>query len=448
MKISRHNIPRALVASTLLIIVAFQLGCKGSSGGDGGDEAPITGSSSYTLHGLNFSPYINEDPNIGATVTTQRIRERLSIVSEDMDWIRSFGSTNGLENIAPIAREFGLKTAIGAWLDSDMITNDQEIASLISTAQSGFVDIAIVGSEVLLRGDLSSDELISYIERVQNALAGLDIPVTTVERFRELLVHQEVVEACNVIMVNYYPFWEGLFIEDAVPVLHDWHLSMKAAAVNKEVIVAETGWPSAGDPVAEAEPSLTNAAQYFLNFVSWARSENVAYFYFEATDEPWKAPYEPAGVGDHWGIRDMDGVLKEGMNAVFNNHTVADNWTPKLIDGPGNPLIEFTFVPPIGSLENLQGRVSHVVSSAYKIAVYIRVNSGWWTKPFFNAPLTSITPTGRWNTDITTGGIDERANTIAAFLVTTGYSPPLMGGGTTLPPELEEVAAASVQVTR
>ncbi|MBU4263106.1 MAG: hypothetical protein KKC76_14725, partial [Proteobacteria bacterium] len=63
-------------------------------------------------------------------------------------------------------------------------------------------------------------------------------------------------------------------------------------------------------------------------------------------------------------------------------------------------------------------------------------------------PLTDIYCQGNWICDITTGGIDEQANTIAAFLVPKDYYPPPAGGASTLPAELTDNAVAYVEVTR
>lgn len=72
--------------------------------------------------------------------------------------------------------------------------------------------------------------------------------------------------------------------------------------------------------------------------------------------------------------------------------------------GPGNPVIEFTYAPPYGSFQNLEGQVWHVKPSDYKVAVYIYV-AGWWTKPYWDRPLTTIQSDGSWICDITTGGV-------------------------------------------
>lgn len=112
------------------------------------------------------------------------------------------------------------------------------------------------------------------------------------------------------------------------------------------------------------------------------------------------------------------------------------------------PVIEFTYVPPCGSFENLKGKVLNVIPSDYKVAVYIRVDQGWWNKPTWANPLTPIQDDGSWICDITTGGNDQDATEIAAYCVKNGYNPPEMSGQCALPEELDEDSVAKVKVVR
>lgn len=105
-------------------------------------------------------------------------------------------------------------------------------------------------------------------------------------------------------------------------------------------------------------------------------------------------------------------------------------------------------MPPYGSTQNLEGRVYCVNPADYKIAAYIYVGGGWWTKPYWASPLTPIRADGTFTVDITTGGSDPYATQIAAFLVPNGYNPPLMSGGAELPPELYQNAVAYKIVDR
>ena len=89
--------------------------------------------------------------------------------------------------------------------------------------------------------------------------------------------------------------------------------------------------------------------------------------------------------------------------------------------------ITITKVAPLGET----GKVSGVVGAGiknYKVAVLISVYGSWWTKPYFNKPLTSI-GSGKWSTTFTTGGIDIDAEEVRAYLIPKGINPPHADGG-------------------
>jgi len=400
----------------------------------------------YPLEGTNFSAYMTgQNPNWSYRLTDAQIRARMKIIKPYTRRIRSFGVGLGQDNTGRIAHELGLEAWIGAWLSADLVANEAELATLIRIGQAGEADRLIIGSEVLLRGDLTSAQLIDYIRRVKAAVPG--VPVIYADVYGQILAHPEVVAEIDVIMVNYYGYWEGLAVDKAIAALHGWHMEVVAAAKGKPIVVSETGWPSAGDTNGNAVPSDNNAAFYFKNFISWARANNVLYFYFEAFDEEWKRLYE-GEVGAHWGLFDKDGVMKPGMQPVFDGEVMPDNWSSTAIPGgEGTPAIELVDPPPIGSNLNLQGQIWHVLPSDYKVAVYIYV-SGWWIKPYFASPKTTIASDGKWICDITTGGSDQNATKIAAFLIPNSYDPPLLAGSAGFPVALTDNAVASIIYNR
>jgi exo-beta-1,3-glucanase (GH17 family)/DNA-binding beta-propeller fold protein YncE len=299
----------------------------------------------YRLHGLNFSPYIDpdEDPNLGdGQITPAELRDRMERVTPYTRAIRTFGCSPDLRDAGRVAHELALEAAVGAWLARDPVENQNQVNCLIEEALAGHVDIAIVGSEVLLRGDLTEAELLDFIAQVRSALSGSgrNIPVTTADVHGILLAHPAVLAAVDVVFVNYYPYWEGRRVDQAMAYVHQLHQEVQQAAPGKKVVVSEAGWPSCGNIIAEAVPSPTNAAFYFLNFVSWARANEVEYFYFEAFDEAWKAAHE-GPQGACWGVWRGDGELKDGMEAVFDGETLPDNWT----DPPSEAVIDFAALP-------------------------------------------------------------------------------------------------------
>ena len=258
------------------------------------------------IHGMCFSPYL-EGQNIGDELSKGQIRKRMEIIAPYTKWTRSFSCTQGNEFIPKIARENGLKTMVGAWISGDKAKNDIEIDELIELAKKGFVDIAVVGNEVLLRNELSEQEIISYIKKVKLALPH--IPVGYVDAYYQFIEHPNLVEACDMILANCYPFWEGCSIEKSSIYLKQMYAGVEQVAKGKPVIITETGWPNKGDNTKGAEPSERNAMKYFINSSNWAAHKEIPMFYFSSFDESWKIHHE-GDVGASWGIWDKNENLK------------------------------------------------------------------------------------------------------------------------------------------
>ena len=258
------------------------------------------------IHGLSFSPYITgQGP--GTRIDEEQIRDRLRIIQPYVRWVRSFSCTDGNELIPRIAHENGLKTMVGIWLDDDREQNEKEMENAIEVATAGHADILAVGNEVLLRGDLSEDELIDYVSRVKQAVR--DVPVGYVDAYFEFVDHPRVTDACDVILANCYPFWEGCAAEYALLYMKDMYQRAIRAAGGKKVIISETGWPNVGSPTGAAVPSRGNAIRYFLNTYQWAEEDDIEIFYFSSFDEDWKTGDE-GDVGAYWGLWDKDGRPK------------------------------------------------------------------------------------------------------------------------------------------
>lgn len=260
------------------------------------------------LYGLCFSPYVEgQDPN--DILSEAQIIRRMNIISPYTKWIRSFSCTEGNEMIPKVAREKGLKSIVGAWISNDKDRNEREIQTLIKLAKEGSVGIAAVGNEVLLRGEVSEEELIIYINRVKKALAGLNIPVGYVDTYYEYYSRPNLVNATDVILANCYPYWEGFSIEDSLQHLREMYAITQQVAKGKPIIIAETGWPSQGKANLDAHPSQLNAMKYFIQTQEWAEKQGVEIFHFSSFDESWKVRIE-GEVGARWGIWDKEENLK------------------------------------------------------------------------------------------------------------------------------------------
>ncbi len=265
------------------------------------------------LHGLCFGAYL-QDQKPGSIISESQIRERLEIIKPYTKWIRTFSCTDGNELIPAIAKEYGIQTMVGAWLGDNLKKNKKEIHKLIEIAKAGNADLVAVGNEVLYREDLTEDELLENIRKVKKELP--DVPVGYVDAYYEFCNRPSIVDACDVLFTNCYPFWEGCHIDYSLLYMKDMYHRVVNASKGKRVIISETGWPNQGTSFEEAEPSEMNAIKYFINAQLWSMEEDIEMFYFAAFDELWKISDE-GDVGAFWGIWDQYGKLK------FTDSTVA-----------------------------------------------------------------------------------------------------------------------------
>jgi exo-beta-1,3-glucanase (GH17 family) len=259
------------------------------------------------MHGLCSSPY-EEGQKPGDQLSEEQVRRRLKIMQPYTKWIRSFSTTEGNEMIAKIAKEMGMKTLVGAWLGDDPEINEKEVATLIQLAKDGYVDIAAVGNEVMYRGDLTEDELLAFLYRAKEEIPN-EIPVGYVDAYYEFSDRPAITEACDVILANCYPFWEGCDLDYSLLYMKDMYHRAASAGNGKKVIITETGWPSQGTNLRGAFPSEENAIKYFINAQKWSQEEDIEMFYFSSFDESWKVGAE-GDVGAYWGIWDKDENLK------------------------------------------------------------------------------------------------------------------------------------------
>jgi exo-beta-1,3-glucanase (GH17 family) len=286
-------------------------------------RAPATSTTTTTttttlaplLRGVGFGPYTgDQDPNLGAIVTREQVRQRLLLLRPYTRAVRSYGSGGGLEHVGPVAREVGMRAALGAWIGRDAAENDRQVESLIIALRAGLGDAGIVGNEALLRDDVTPPALAAYVDRVRTAVPG--VPIGTADTAAELLAHPELVPHLDVLFAHVHPFWDGVPLDQAIARVDGAYRLVVAMAGGKRVVVGETGWPTCGEPVGAAVPSPENAARYLRDFLDWAGRTGVDYFWFEGSDEPWKARYEGAR-GACWGLTDATGALKDVFRPVL-----------------------------------------------------------------------------------------------------------------------------------
>ena len=252
----------------------------------------------------------------GGPLSEASIREQLTRASAYADTVRFYSAAGPLTPAYAIARELGLTVVGTAWISGDETADRAELDGLIAQCNAGRVRLACVGSETLLRGEQTIPELIEKINYVRDRLEDPSIPVTTADTLDFPLNSPALRRACDVLFVNLFPYWSGSSIDSAAADLAEAVARLKAKAGGKEVLISETGWPTAGQTIqnpgdsgSAAVPSGENAARYFEEVRAWSLETGTPVLWFSFTDEPYKAEVEGA-CGAHWGLLEADLTLK------------------------------------------------------------------------------------------------------------------------------------------
>lgn len=269
-------------------------------------ERPTIAPDVPRFQSVSLTPYEpNLDISSGGRTTAERIRADMKAVSGITNTVRTYSSTNGMELVPSIAAEYGIKVRLGIWLDKDEARNEREILAGIEAAKSPAVTSIIVGNEVLLRDDMPTARLIAIMKRVRAATGK---PVTTGDVSGVWIDHPELAAAADYIAAHMLPYWEGVTASRAV----DWTISternLAATYPGKKVLIAEFGWPSAGQNRGAVFAGAVSQARILREFAHRADALGISYNVMEGIDQPWKVL--EGSVGPNWGVLDADRNLK------------------------------------------------------------------------------------------------------------------------------------------
>ena len=149
--------------------------------------------------------------------------------------------------------------------------------------------------------------MLNFIKQVKEKISN--ITVGYVDAYYEFSNRPALVDVCDVIYANCYPFWEGCHIDYSLLYMKDMYRKAQIAAKGKKVIISETGWPNKGTAFEASEATDENAMRYFINAQEWSKEENIEMMYFSSFDELWKVDAE-GDVGAYWGLWDKNGEIK------------------------------------------------------------------------------------------------------------------------------------------
>jgi exo-beta-1,3-glucanase (GH17 family) len=261
------------------------------------------------LQCVSYAPFRDaQTPLVPTThIDADQIAQDLAQLAKITDCVRTYSIENGLDQVPALAAKVGLKVIQGIWLSSNRIKNASQIAITIGLTKQypGVITALVVGNEVLLRGEMTASDLAANIRSVK---AQVSIPVTYADVWEFWLRNREVYDAVDFVTIHILPYWEDMPVRAKFAASHVDAIRKRMAVAfpGKEILVGETGWPSAGRMREGALPSRTNQARIVSEILDLAKREGFRVNLIEAYDQPWKRQLEGT-VGGYWGLFDEAG---------------------------------------------------------------------------------------------------------------------------------------------
>ena len=278
----------------------------------GGDKVVIPPIISDKLQSVSYTPFKGFDKALKSDVEVASDMQTIAKIAKK---VRTYAMDDAKKVLANLG-DAKLKVDVGLWLSTDKGANEAELEALFEVIKFYHPKIAsiIVGNEVLLRADLTSEELIEYIDRVSKRTR---IPVTTAEVQHVWLTNQELPKHVDFINVHILPYWEKIPIQETLSFTQEKYNAIRAMYPKKPITIGEFGWPSSGYNNERAEATLTNQINAITGFLEVVKKEKWSYNIVEAFDQPWKGVHE-GSVGPYWGMFDINKMPKFS----FEEHTI------------------------------------------------------------------------------------------------------------------------------
>lgn len=257
--------------------------------------------------GIDYTPWGTQYPLCMTYPPSQNnVTRDMAVLSQLTNAVRLYGTDcNQTEMTLHAIDRLGLqdmKLWLGVWIDTNQTTTDRQFAQMYKileeTTDHSIFKGAIIGNEALYRAgvDKASSEasLIQILTDVKSNFTakGWNIPVATSDLGDNW--NGQLVDVVDMVMANIHPFFAGVTAEVAAGWTWDFwqqHDVVLTQGTNKQQIISETGWPSAGgtdcggttgDCAAGQSGSIAGITEmntFMDNFVCQAMANGTDYFW-------------------------------------------------------------------------------------------------------------------------------------------------------------------------
>jgi glucan 1,3-beta-glucosidase len=262
----------------------------------------------------------------GLVIPPEQIERQVQQLAQFTRCLRSYSVGQGLDALPAAAERAGLTVLLGIWLGRDAVANEREIARALELAAQypATIEALVVGNEVLLRKEMTFEQLAALLDRVRAASA---LPITYADVWENWAATPELARHVDFSTIHILPYWEDepVAIDGAVEHVAAVRRAMERHLPGVDILIGETGWPAVGRQRQGAAPSRLNQANYLYAVLDLFHREGWRYNLIEAFDQDWKRLLEGT-VGGHWGLFDGRLERKFVWGGELSDHPIGLLW--------------------------------------------------------------------------------------------------------------------------
>ncbi|KAM7204546.1 cell wall glucanase [Rhypophila sp. PSN 637] len=219
------------------------------------------------LSGVTYSPY-NSD---GTCKTGPQVAADIRAIAPLHSLIRIYGvDCNQVATLLSAVQPFAssVRLFLGIFNLHDLASQITTLINAVTDNPSGdsgwsLIDTISIGNELVNNNQATPQQILSSLATARTSLrlAGYTGPVVTVDTVSAVAQNPALCDSSDYCAINVHPFFDpntspdkaGDFIANQVKIVRE-----RLADSNQRIVVAETGWPWAGNPNGLAVPGREN----------------------------------------------------------------------------------------------------------------------------------------------------------------------------------------------
>lgn len=274
----------------------------------------------------------------------EEVKEDLLLLQPHWKYLRMYDCDQHAQTVLEVIRNEGMdfRLLLGAYIEAEMNNfgcpwgggvyeeeqleanrtgNDRKIDRLIEWANAypeNIISLS-VGNEACVDWSGNYVPVNRVVEFARKIKMQAKQPVTFCENYVPWLNKlKPLAEVVDFISIHTYPVWEYKHIHEAIDYTIENYRAVAGMYPDKPVVITEAGWATSsnGRGILPERVNEENQSVYFNDLMRWSEIEQVAVFFFEAFDEPWKGSSHPLEPEKHWGLfkadRSPKAVMKNG----------------------------------------------------------------------------------------------------------------------------------------